>query len=84
MNTKQRKTLEAIFETPTRADVRWAEVESLLKALGGVIAPGKGSRVRIMLSNRVATFHRPHPRPVAKMGLVEALRDFLASMETYP
>jgi len=33
VNTKQRKTLEAIFETPTRSGIAWNDAETLLMAL---------------------------------------------------
>jgi hypothetical protein len=71
------KTLEAIFERPTRADVRWNAVVGLLRALGAEISEGRGSRVRIALNGRRAVFHRPHPRPDMVKGAVEALRVFL-------
>ena len=34
MQKKHLKTLEAVFAKPTRADVAWKDIESLLKALG--------------------------------------------------
>jgi hypothetical protein len=61
MNAAQRKTLQAIFETPTRADVCWRRIEALVRALGGEVTEGRGSRVRFRLGDRVATFHGPHP-----------------------
>lgn len=44
MNAAQRKTLARIFEKPTRADVRWAAIEALIKALGGEVTEGRGSQ----------------------------------------
>lgn len=38
MNKKQRATLAAIFEVPTRPDVRWPDLEGLVKALNGIVA----------------------------------------------
>lgn len=49
MNTKQQKTLSAIFAKPTPKSIEWAEVESLIKALGGEISHNQGSKVRIDL-----------------------------------
>ena len=77
MNSKQRKTLLAMFETPTRSDIRWADVESMLRAAGG-------SMVRVTLKGAVAVFHRPHPQPTARKGAVKAVRQFLASLEIRP
>ena len=61
MNSKQRKTLEAIFADPVRSGIPWADIESLFVALGAEITEGRGSRVRISLNGVLATFHRPHP-----------------------
>jgi hypothetical protein len=43
MNAAQRKTLQAILEKPTRADVRWSKIEGLVRALGGEVTEGRGS-----------------------------------------
>lgn len=77
MNAAQRKTLEAVFERPTRAEVRWSKVEGLVRALGGEVTEGRGSRVRFRLGDRVATFHRPHPKQVTGKGTLEDVRRFL-------
>jgi len=77
MNSKQRKTLNRIFEQPTRGDVEWAKIESLFKALGAELSEGNGSRTRIKLNNIKSVFHRPHPNPNVKKYAVEKVRDFL-------
>ncbi len=77
MNSRQEKTLKHIFETPTRGDIRWNEIESLLTYLGAQIKEGNGSRVRIKFRERMAVFHRPHPKPIAKKYAVENVRKFL-------
>ena len=84
MNAAQRKTLERIFETPTRADVRWAAVEALVKALGGEVTQGRGSRVRFRLGERLATFHGPHPKRVTGKATLEDLRRFLENAGVRP
>jgi len=84
VNAKQRKTLQAIFEVPTRADIRWHDVESLLRALGAELVEGRGSRVRVALGDVRAVFHRPHPRRVVGKGMLEHIRDFLSSAEIEP
>lgn len=61
IKSKHRKTLQAIFETPIRSDIPWKEIESLLIACGAKISEGRGSRVRVVLSDVRAIFHRPHP-----------------------
>ena len=42
MNAKQRRTLAAIFARPTSATIKFADVESLVKALGGTITGEHG------------------------------------------
>ena len=68
MNSKQRKTLEAIFADPVRSGIPWADIESLFVALGAEITEGRGSRVRISLNGVLATFHRPHPEKNTNKG----------------
>jgi hypothetical protein len=77
MNNKQRKTLTAILEKPTRSDILWADIESLFIGLGADVSEGKGSRVNVKLNGVVGVFHRPHPRPETKKYMVENVRDFL-------
>ena len=84
MNKKQQITLDSIFERPTRADIRWAAIESLMKALGGEISERAGSRIAVRLNGVIAVFHRPHPRPEAKKGAVDAVRQFLTNAGVKP
>lgn len=84
MNTKHQATLSAIFAHPTRADIRWSAIESLIRALGGEISERSGSRVVIRLNEVTAVFHRPHPRPETKKGAVDAMRHFLTSAGVKP
>jgi len=55
--------LDRIFAEPTPADLRWDDIEGLLRAAGAEISEGAGSRVRVALSGVRAVFHRPHPTP---------------------
>ena len=84
MNASQRKTLESIFERPTRSDVRWSRVEGLVRALGGAVTEGRGSRIRFRLGDRVATFHGPHPRRVTGKATLEDVRRFLENAGVRP
>jgi hypothetical protein len=45
LNTKHRKTLEAIFGLPLNSNLEWRRVEALLVALGAQVIEGEGSRV---------------------------------------
>ena len=77
MNKKQRQTLNKILERPERSDIPWSNIESLIVALGGEISEGRSSRVRIILNNVKAVFHRPHPERVTEKGAVKSVRRFL-------
>jgi len=84
MNKRQRATLRRIFAEATPADLRWADIESVFRAAGAEISEGAGSRVRVVLNNVRAVFHRPHPSPDTKRGAVRAVRDFLAAAGVAP
>jgi hypothetical protein len=77
VNKKNKSTLAAIFEDPVRSDILWANIESLLFALGAEISEGRGSRVRVALKDVRAVFHRPHPQKVADKGSMKSMRRFL-------
>lgn len=84
MNSKHRKTLEAIFDQPTPTGLEWARIEALLNAMGCQTIEGRGSRVRFAKGDRVATFHRPHPDKEAKPYQVRDARDFLRQLGVKP
>lgn len=77
MNKKHRKILEHIFTIPTRSDVRWSDIEKLFIGFGGEITQGNGSRVRIILNDVKAVFHRPHPQKETDKGALLSVRKFL-------
>lgn len=84
MSTRRHRLLARIFAKPTPADLRWSEIEAILRAAGAEISEGRGSRVRVALNGVRAVFHRPHPSPVAKKGAVRAVRDFLLAAGVTP
>lgn len=77
MNSKQRKTLTAIFADPINGNIEWRTIESLLLALGCEIIEGSGSRVTFLLNGQRADFHRPHPQKEALRYRVKDVRLFL-------
>ena len=84
MNSKQRKTLIAVFANPVSASIAWADIESLLAGSGCEIIEGAGSRVRFAKSGVVAGFHRPHPAKEAKRYQVCDARDYLTKLGVMP
>ena len=84
MDRKHRKTLEAIFEKPERANITWRDVEALFIALGAEVSEGSRSRVRVALKDVRAVFHRPHPRKETNKGAVKSVRRFLEAAGVKP
>jgi hypothetical protein len=84
VDSKHRKTLEAVFEKPERSNIAWRDVEALLIALGAEISEGNGSRVRVALKDVRAVFHRPHPRKETNKGAVKSVRRFLEAAGVKP
>jgi len=84
MNSKHRRTLDAIFMDPVSGNIKWRAIEAMLRAMGAEIEEGSGSRVHVFLDGVPATFHRPHPRPDADKGAVKAVRRFLTTAGRRP
>jgi hypothetical protein len=77
MNSKHKKTLQAIFHDPILTSIHWREIENMLQALGATVEERAGSRVGIVLNRIVAVFHRPHPQKETDKGAVKSMRRFL-------
>jgi hypothetical protein len=77
VDKKQIKTLEAIFESPTRSNIPWRDIEGLFIALGAEVTEGRGSRVRVELNGVRAVFHRPHPEKETDKGAIKSVQRFL-------
>ena len=84
MNSKQKRTLVAVFADPVSATIEWAAVESLLIAVGCQVVEGSGSRVRFVQGVEAEFFHRPHPAKEAKRYQIRAARDFLIRLGVEP
>ncbi|MCY3841800.1 MAG: type II toxin-antitoxin system HicA family toxin [Gammaproteobacteria bacterium] len=84
MNSKQRRTLAAVFADPVSGNIAWTDIEGLLVAAGARVVEGRGSRVRYERDGEVETFHRPHPAKEAKRYQVRAARQFLERIGVKP
>lgn len=84
LRKRQKSTLDQIFKMPVPSGIKWSDIESLIKALGGEIKEGSGSRVRFLLNSSIARFHRPHPSPDTDKGAVVSLREWLESIGVKP
>jgi HicA toxin of bacterial toxin-antitoxin, len=80
MNSRQKRTLDAVFREPVSGTVAWDDVESLLIACGARLIEGRGSRIRFVSGTEIATFHRPHPEKEAKRYQIRDARNFLERM----
>ena len=61
MKRKHQRTLELVFSRPVSANVRWADIEALLRELGAEFEEREGSRFEVFFFGLVGMFHRPHP-----------------------
>lgn len=86
LNSKQRKTLGAIFASPIPTDMTWKDLESLLKALGADISESSGSRVRLRIDEikYVGGLHKPHNPPYLPRYAIKSLRQFLIQVGVEP
>jgi hypothetical protein len=84
MNSRHRKTLDAVFADPVSATLEWAAIEGLLLAVGCRLIEGSGSRVRFERDGVIAIFHRPHPEKEAKRYQVRDARAFLLALGVAP
>lgn len=84
MNAKQKRTLADVFADPVSGTVKWAAIESLLRAAGCRVVEGRGSRVRFERNGVIASFHRPHPEPNARHYQVRDAREFLTKLGVKP
>ena len=77
MRKRHKRTLERILARPTPAGIHWAEIESLLGALGIAIYERAGSRVHLVKDGESIVVHRPHPRPETSRETVRDIAVFL-------
>jgi hypothetical protein len=84
MNSKHRKTLEAIFSSPVNGNLAWARIEALLGAAGCRVIEGSGSSVTFEKDGLRAHFHRPHLQREALSYRVRMVREYLEKLGVTP
>jgi hypothetical protein len=84
MKIRHRRTLEAIFSTPTRGGIVFSEIEALIVSLGGEVREGEGSRVVFEMRGSRKYLHRHHPGKEAKKYQVDELREWFIDLEVKP
>jgi hypothetical protein len=83
MSSRHERTLAAVFERPTLANISWRSVESMLRSLNADLEEGAGSRLGIVLNGVTAVIHRPHEKEISKAN-VKKLREFLSNAGVEP
>ncbi|MBN8744510.1 MAG: type II toxin-antitoxin system HicA family toxin [Thiomonas arsenitoxydans] len=84
MNSKQKKTLDAIFSSPVNGNLEWSRIEALLVAVGCRVIEGSGSSVTFEKDGLRAYFHRPHPEKEALRYRVRLVREYLEKIGVTP
>jgi hypothetical protein len=84
MNSKHRKTLEALWADPINGAIEWARIEALLIALGCRLIEGAGSSVTFEYQGKKVTIHRPYPGKEALRYRIQTVREFLLKIGVHP
>lgn len=84
MNSQHQKTLKAVFTRPVLKNIVFAQIESMLVALGCELIEGNGSRVAFKRGEHRLDVHRPHPSKGAKPYQVRAVKEFLEALGVQP
>jgi hypothetical protein len=84
MNSKHRKTVEAIFNNPVNGNIEWSRIEALLVAVGCAVVEGSGSSVTFEKNGKRVYFHRPHPQKESLRYRVTDARHFLEAIGVKP
>lgn len=77
LNSRNRETLEKIFQEPSRVDIEWDDFKRLMLALGAKFSCGRGAGRKFFLNGRQLIMHEPHPHKELKRYQVKDARDFL-------
>ena len=84
MRSKHRKTLARVCEKPAPADIRWADVEAMLRVCGVEVVERSRSRVGLMKGGERIVVHRPHPAPTTGRATVRDVAAFLRAVGIQP
>lgn len=84
MRGKHRKTLVRVHERPTPSDIRWGDIEAMLRACGVEVVERSGSRIGLKKGGERIVIHRPHPRPITGRATVRDIAVFLESVGVLP
>lgn len=79
--SKKEKLLSKFLSKPTKKDLTFQELETLLFSLGYKKIEGAGSRVKFVheITQDIINLHQPHPSPVLKIYQIQYLQEKLNS-----
>jgi predicted RNA binding protein YcfA (HicA-like mRNA interferase family) len=75
------KLFDKFLETPTRSDLTYKELETLLKKIGFTKFEGNGSRVKFLKNNIPIMIHKPHPGNILKRYVIKQLQEILKGLK---
>ena len=77
--SKHQKALEKICTSPTPADIKWKDLQTVLDRLGYKMLKNSGSRRKFYHEGKDALFicHQPHPSPNVDKGCIADLAEHL-------
>ena len=81
MRRRQLRILQRMRGVPTPTNIRWAEVVSLLSAMGVDIVERAGSRVQLAKGSQSMVVHRPHPGPEVTRHTIRDIVRFVECIE---
>jgi len=84
MNKKQARTLARMFARPTPSDIRWVDIEAMVRANGVEVVERSGSRVLLRKGAERMVVHRPHPKPETGRATVRDIAQFLRAIGVKP
>lgn len=84
MNSKHRKTLDALFAKQLPRNLAFRDIESLLRAVGCDADEGDGSRVLFTRDGVDWPTHRPHPGKESRPYHIKEVREFLETLGVRP
>ena len=84
MRAKHRKTLKRVCGRPTPPDIRWDDLEAMLRASGVDVVMRSGSRVGLVKNGERTVVHRPHPTPLVSRETIRDIAAFLKAAGVQP
>ena len=81
---KHQRILKSMFQKPTPAGIRWADVVAMLETAGVEVSQRSGSRVLLKKGADRMVIHRPHPETETGKATVRDIAAFLETIGVNP